>query len=74
MENARRLYTSAARLIRILKLAVVVIFTGIVLMTYKAVFTSNNGLGAWFLPVALGLILLPNIFYFFKQSNSKQSV
>ncbi len=71
-ENARRLYTSATKLIRVLKLAVVVIFSGIVFMTYKTSLTHSDGLGAWFLPLAVGLMILPNIFYLLKSSNSKQ--
>lgn len=71
-ENARRLYTSATRLIRILKLAVVIIFSGIVFMTYKTALANGSGLGVWFLPFALGLMILPNIFYLLKSSNAKQ--
>ncbi len=56
--NGMRLYTSSTRLIRILKLAVVIFFTGIVFLTYKPVFTHDKGLGAWFLPVALALMLV----------------
>lgn len=71
-ENAKRLYTSATRLIRFLKLFIVVIFSGIVFMTYKSSLTDGKGLGAWFLPLAVGLMILPNIYYFFKSANSKQ--
>ncbi len=72
VENARHLYTSATRLIRVLKLAVIVIFSGIVFMTYKTSLTNGDGLGAWFLPLAVGLMILPSIFYLIKSSNSKQ--
>ena len=71
-ENARQLYTSATKLIRVLKFAVVVIFSEIVFMTYKTALTNVTGLGAWFLPFVVGLMILPNIFYLFKSSNSKQ--
>lgn len=70
-ENAKQLYTSATRLIRVLKLAVVIIFSGIVFMTIKTTLANDNGLGAWFLPVAIALLTLPNIFYLLKSSNSK---
>jgi uncharacterized membrane protein len=66
-ENARRLYTSATRLVRVLKLVVVVIFSGIVFMTYKISLSDTEGLGAWFLPVVVGLMLLPVIFYIVKR-------
>ena len=72
-ENARRLYTSATRLIRTLKLAVVVIFSAIVLLTYKSVFNKGDGLGFWFLPAVLALMFVPVIIYLIKTPNSKKS-
>jgi len=71
VENARRLYTFTTRLIRILKLTVVVIFSGIVLLTYKSVFTQGDGLGTWFLPVALTLMFVPTIIYLLKSRTRK---
>ncbi|MGZ5285737.1 MAG: DUF1648 domain-containing protein [Flavisolibacter sp.] len=68
-QNARRLYTSAVRLIRVIKLTVVIIFSGIVYMTYNTSVAQGGGPGAWFFPLALGLILLPNIFIFWKSSD-----
>ncbi len=62
-ENATRLYTSATKFIRVLKLVVVVIFSGIVFMMYKTSLTNSGGLGTWFLPFALGLLVVPSIFY-----------
>lgn len=70
-ENARRLYTSATKLIRILKLGIVIIFSGIVFMTFKTSLTGGDGLGPWFLPLAVGLMILPNILYLLKSFNSK---
>jgi uncharacterized membrane protein len=72
-ENARRLYTSATKLIRVLKLVVVLIFSGIVFMTYKTSLTNGDGLGAWFLPLAVGLMVLPSMFYLIKSFYSKQT-
>jgi uncharacterized membrane protein len=72
IENARQLYTSATRLIRVLKLAVVVIFSGIVFMTHKTSLANGGGLEAWFLPFLLLLMTVPNIFYLLKSSDSKQ--
>jgi uncharacterized membrane protein len=71
IENAQRLYTSATRLIRILKLAVVVIFSGIVVMTYRTSLTESKGLGKWFLPFVLLLMVAPIIFYLIKSLKSK---
>lgn len=66
-ENARRLYTSATRLVRVLKLVVLIIFSGIVFMTYRISLSDTEGLGGWFLPVVVGLMLLPVIFYIVKR-------
>jgi uncharacterized membrane protein len=71
-ENARRLYTSATRLIRILKLIVVVVFSIIVLQTYRSAFTKGDGLGEWFLPVVIALLFIPTIaFLLFSQRSRK---
>jgi uncharacterized membrane protein len=72
-ENARQMYTTSTRLIRILKLVVVVIFNGIVFMTYRAVFTKTDHIGAWFLPLALALLILPNLLYLGIAFRSKKS-
>jgi uncharacterized membrane protein len=72
-ENARRMYTSATKLFRVLKLAVVVIICGIVFMTYRTSLTNADGLGAWFLPFTVGLMILPIIFYLVKPSNRTQT-
>ena len=71
-ENARRLYTSATRLIRTLKLGLVIIFSGIVLLTYKSVFTEGDGLGTWFLPAALTLMFVPTLIYLLKKPTAKE--
>jgi len=73
MENAGRLYKSATRLIRILKLAVIVIFTGIVLLTCNSAITKGDGLGVWFLPVVLALMFVPTIIYLLTSWNSTKS-
>ena len=72
VENARHLYTSATRFFRIIKLTVVIIFSAIVLLTYKAVFTKSEGIGAWFLPAILALILVPVLIYSLKLAGPKK--
>lgn len=68
-KNAKKIYTTATRLIRVLKLAVVTIFSGIVFMTIKTTFANGNELGAWFLPTAITLLIIPILYYLFKSSN-----
>ncbi len=62
-ENALSQYTFATRLIRFLKLTIVVIFGGITFNTIQIAKGYSLGLGVWFLPLTLGLIFLPLIFY-----------
>jgi uncharacterized membrane protein len=70
-ENARRLYTDATRLIRILKLGVVIIFSGIMFFTWKGAFTGQSGLGPWFLPAAIAMMIIPNIIYLTRTLGNK---
>jgi uncharacterized membrane protein len=58
-ENAQKLYTSATRLIRYLKLIIVLIFGAIAFRTIRHAQGSTDGLGIWFLPLTLGLIFIP---------------
>lgn len=62
-DNALRQYTNATRMIRYLKLIIVIIFG---LIAFKTIQNSNgqaNGLGIWFLPMTLGLIFIPLIYF-----------
>lgn len=58
-ENALRQYTIATSMIRYLKLAIVVVFLMIVVGTIRTVSGNASGLGAWFLPLFMGMIFLP---------------
>ncbi len=60
-DNAERQYTIATRMIRFLKLAILIIFSLIILFTYLTTVGLANGLGVWFLPVVIGIILIPTV-------------
>jgi uncharacterized membrane protein len=60
-ENAGRQYELAIRMIRFLQLAMLIIFTVIILMTYLTTIGMTNGLGIWFLPFALFIGMVPVI-------------
>jgi uncharacterized membrane protein len=60
-DNAQKQYTIATRMLRFLKLAILVIFSLIVLFTYLTTIGVTNGLGFWFLPLTFGLLLIPTI-------------
>lgn len=70
--NAQRQYALATRMLRFIKLAILIIFLLIILFTYLTVISVTNGLGSWFLPLALGLLLIPT-FIFIGQSLKKNN-
>lgn len=70
-DNALRQYTNATKMIRILKLVFVVVFGLIVLQTIRNVKGETNGLGAWFLPLTLGLIFIPIIYFTIRSFKAK---
>lgn len=65
-ENALKSYTIATRLIRVLKLIILIIFGLIVFRTVQNVNGTANGLGVWFLPLTIGLILIPMLYFLIK--------
>ncbi|MEI6090122.1 MAG: DUF1648 domain-containing protein [bacterium] len=65
-DNALEQYTNATKLIRYLKLILVVIFTIITYMIIRTTKGLSDGLGVWFLPLTLGLIFIPVIYYTIK--------
>ena len=65
-ETALFHYTNAARMIRYLKLITVIIFGIIVFKTIQNAHGHAEGLGIWFLPIVLGLIIIPLIYFIFR--------
>ena len=70
-ENALIQYTNATRMIRSLKLILVVVFGGISFQTIQQANGETDGLGIWLLPVTLGLIFLPLIYFVIKSFQTK---
>jgi uncharacterized membrane protein len=73
-ENARRQYAIATRMLRFLKLAILLIFSLIILFTYLTTIGVTNGLGFWFLPLTEGLLLIPAIIAISKSLKKKNNV
>ncbi|MCK0126930.1 DUF1648 domain-containing protein [Gelidibacter sp. F2691] len=65
-ENALEQYTNATRMMRILKLVIVVIFGLIAFQTIRFANGQTTGLGKWFLPMTMGLIFIPLIYFIAK--------
>jgi uncharacterized membrane protein len=70
-DNALEQYTNATKLIRYLKLILVVIFTIITYLTIRTTKGLSDGLGIWFVPLTLGLIFIPVIYYTIKSIKIK---
>lgn len=69
-DNVQSQYTHATRLIRYLKLIVVVVFGLISYQTIRHANGQTEGLGGWFLPLTMGLIFVPIIYFLIKSSKS----
>ncbi len=70
-DNAVRQYTNATRMIRMLKLIIVTVFGIITYETIRIGKGQTNRLGAWFLPLTLGLIYIPLIYFVVKSYKRK---
>ncbi|HRP31805.1 MAG TPA: DUF1648 domain-containing protein [Agriterribacter sp.] len=62
-DNALQQYTNATRMVRYLKCIVVFIFGLIALQTIRYGNGQTKGLGVWFVPLTLGLIFIPFIYF-----------
>jgi uncharacterized membrane protein len=71
-KNAPRQYSLAIQMMRLLKLATVLIFTYLTYITISLAQGNASGLGSWFLPITLisifGIIIFYTVKLFIKQS------
>lgn len=67
-ENAQKQYTTAVRMIRFLKVALIVIFIFIEVLTYKTAMGGGEDMGIWLLPMTFLLTFGP-LFYFLIKSS-----
>ena len=65
-KNALAQYTTATRIIRLLKLIIILVFGFILFKTIQNATGHTDGLGTWFLPVTIGLFSIPVIYPIFK--------
>jgi len=71
-ENALKQYSNATRLIRYLKVILVVIFELIAYQTIRYAVGQTEGLGTWFLPISMGLIFVPLVYFVIKSFKTNQ--
>lgn len=69
--NVYRQYLLAVRLIRYLKLTLVLMFFFITFKTVMVAVGKSGGLGIWFMPVFIGIIVGPLILYFILAQQSR---
>jgi len=70
-ENAVAQYTYATRMLRILKIAVAVIFTIVIYFTYSTSLGKMKGIAVWFLPFVFCILLIPTVYYIVKSFKAK---
>ena len=73
-DNAKKQYTVATRMIRILKFSVVLIFLIDVLSTLLITLGIFRGLGTWFFPLSMLILAVPTVYVIFQLLNKKGKV
>jgi uncharacterized membrane protein len=70
--NAKEQYTNSIQIVRFINVAIIIVFSLITFQTIQTAIGKTNGLGTWFLPLVLGLIFIPLIFFIFKSLKIKK--
>lgn len=71
IENARNQYTMATRMIRLLKLIVLLVFSMIIWLTISSAVDNPTRTGIWLIPVILMIVNLPLIIYIIRSIRVK---
>ncbi|MFT3703946.1 MAG: DUF1648 domain-containing protein [Agriterribacter sp.] len=71
IDNAKTQYTIATRMMRLLKLSVLIIFSIILVYTFLIGTGKASGLGKWFLPFTLAITILPTVYMVVKSFRSR---
>lgn len=70
-QNAESQYRNSVNMMRIMKINVIIIFFLIDFKTIKTSLGRSEGLGIWFLPMTLGIIFIPIIYFAYKSYKFK---
>ena len=65
-ENAFEKYSSATRMIRVLKFCVMLVFSLIVFIIFRIAFTNSDGPGLWLFPVVILILIAPVAYFLIK--------
>jgi len=74
VDNAESQYIGATRMIRILKVSLVLMFTIDTLSAFFRIIGISKGLGVWFFPLSIILLVLPIIFAIIQPFKKKNNV
>lgn len=69
--NAQTQYTLATRLLRFMKLSVLLLFSALIVLIYLTTIGVTSGLGVWFLPLFIGLLLVPTVMVILQSLKNK---
>jgi uncharacterized membrane protein len=73
-DNAESQYTGATRMIRLLKVGLVFMFTIETISTFFRIIGISKGLGVWYLPLTILLLILPIILAIIQPFKKKKNV
>jgi hypothetical protein len=65
-DNALNQYTLATKMIRVLKLSILLIFSTLTVIIHLSATYQIKAMGYWLLPLVLSIILLPIAFFIYK--------
>tara|TARA_R110002124_G_scaffold107094_2_gene259410 strand:- start:55 stop:552 length:498 start_codon:yes stop_codon:yes gene_type:complete len=70
-QNAESQYKNSVKMMRIMKIIVIILFFLIDFKTIKTSIGKFEGLGIWFLPITLGIVFIPIIYFAYKSYKLK---
>lgn len=73
LENIEKNYIRSTRLLRIVKLAILIIFSMIVIQTIEISKINKTAISVWLLPFSLSLIFIPIILFLVRSKRDKKN-
>lgn len=70
-QNVESQYKNSVKMMRIMKIIVIVIFFLIDFKTIETSMGKSKGLGIWFLPLTLGIVFIPILYFAYKSHKMK---
>ncbi len=70
-QNAESQYRNSVKMMRIMKIIVIILFFLIDFKTIQTAMGTSEGLGVWFLPLTLGIVFTPILYFAYKSHKIK---